>query len=294
MASSKIPPWLRPTRPGPDWRAYEVEVLPGLEPIAAAELRERLGAAARVGPPAAPAACRSRCAATPRRCSSCARPWPSTASSASTSAARPSCSPRRTWRACSAAVGAVVERPAGRLRDAAPLGRRRRLARLHAAGRPAPRRLPTSAGSGRAATSSWPSAAPTDEGWEALVRLTPRPLSARPWRVCNLPGALDATAAHAMARLSAPLQPTPGRPGRPSASSTWPPARARCWSSGSRSARPRSRSESTATRPPSPARAPTCDAAGAERRRSSRPTWPRCRSRIAASTAPSPTCRTAC
>jgi SAM-dependent methyltransferase len=41
-------------------------------------------------------------------------------------------------------------------------------------------------------------------GWEVLVRLTPRPLTARAWRVCNLPGALNAVVAHAMARLAAP------------------------------------------------------------------------------------------
>lgn len=28
--------------------------------------------------------------------------------------------------------------------------------------------------------------------WQVLVRLTPRPLSARPWRVCNIPGGLHA------------------------------------------------------------------------------------------------------
>jgi 23S rRNA G2445 N2-methylase RlmL len=40
--------------------------------------------------------------------------------------------------------------------------------------------------------------------WELLVRTTPRPLSARAWRVCDLPGALDATVAAAMARLTDP------------------------------------------------------------------------------------------
>jgi 23S rRNA G2445 N2-methylase RlmL len=40
--------------------------------------------------------------------------------------------------------------------------------------------------------------------WELLVRTTPRPLSARAWRVCDLPGALDATVAAAMARLAGP------------------------------------------------------------------------------------------
>ena len=38
-------------------------------------------------------------------------------------------------------------------------------------------------------------------GWEVLVRLTPMPLSARPWRVCNRTDALNATVAHAMVTL---------------------------------------------------------------------------------------------
>lgn len=41
-------------------------------------------------------------------------------------------------------------------------------------------------------------------GWEALLRLSPRPLGARPWRVCNLEGALNATVARAMAILGEP------------------------------------------------------------------------------------------
>lgn len=41
-------------------------------------------------------------------------------------------------------------------------------------------------------------------GWDVLFRLTPRPLSARAWRVCNYPGAMNATVAHAMALLTAP------------------------------------------------------------------------------------------
>ncbi len=43
-----------------------------------------------------------------------------------------------------------------------------------------------------------------EEGWEALIRLSPRPLGARPWRVCNREGALNATVAHAMALLTNP------------------------------------------------------------------------------------------
>ncbi len=41
-------------------------------------------------------------------------------------------------------------------------------------------------------------------GWEALIRLTPLPLSARAWRVCNRPDALNATIAHSMAMLAGP------------------------------------------------------------------------------------------
>ncbi|MBC8164168.1 MAG: methyltransferase domain-containing protein [Roseiflexaceae bacterium] len=42
------------------------------------------------------------------------------------------------------------------------------------------------------------------DGWEALVRLSPRPLATRPWRVCNMPGALNASLAHAMVVFSQP------------------------------------------------------------------------------------------
>ncbi|MEJ2666500.1 MAG: methyltransferase domain-containing protein [Deinococcales bacterium] len=42
----------------------------------------------------------------------------------------------------------------------------------------------------------------TGNGWEVLLRLTPRPLSARTWRVCNRPGGLNATLAVAMNRVA--------------------------------------------------------------------------------------------
>jgi ubiquinone/menaquinone biosynthesis C-methylase UbiE len=42
------------------------------------------------------------------------------------------------------------------------------------------------------------------DGWDLLTRLTPRPLSARGWRVVNFPGALNATIAAAMVELSRP------------------------------------------------------------------------------------------
>lgn len=41
-------------------------------------------------------------------------------------------------------------------------------------------------------------------GWECLLRLSPRPLATRAWRVCNMPGAPNATLAHAMMQLSEP------------------------------------------------------------------------------------------
>jgi 23S rRNA G2445 N2-methylase RlmL len=41
-------------------------------------------------------------------------------------------------------------------------------------------------------------------GWEVLIRLSPRPLSARAWRVCNMPGAVHAPTARAMVLLSRP------------------------------------------------------------------------------------------
>lgn len=41
-------------------------------------------------------------------------------------------------------------------------------------------------------------------GWQIRVRLSPRPLSARSWRIRNLPGALNATVARVMVELSRP------------------------------------------------------------------------------------------
>ncbi len=48
-----------------------------------------------------------------------------------------------------------------------------------------------------------PSTAKTG-GWEVLVRLSPRPLSARAWRVCDMEGALNATVASAMIEMTLP------------------------------------------------------------------------------------------
>src|SRR5579872_283277 len=45
---------------------------------------------------------------------------------------------------------------------------------------------------------------PDAGGWTAAIRLTPRPLSARPWQVVGFPGALESTVAAAMVRLGRP------------------------------------------------------------------------------------------
>ncbi|MBC8100514.1 MAG: methyltransferase domain-containing protein [Armatimonadetes bacterium] len=42
------------------------------------------------------------------------------------------------------------------------------------------------------------------EGWDALVRLTPRPSATRTWRVQNYEGALNAAVAHAMVLMTRP------------------------------------------------------------------------------------------
>ncbi|MFC3831339.1 MULTISPECIES: methyltransferase domain-containing protein [Deinococcus] len=39
-------------------------------------------------------------------------------------------------------------------------------------------------------------------GWDVLARITPRPLSARAWRVCNMHGGLNATIAYAVHKLA--------------------------------------------------------------------------------------------
>jgi 23S rRNA G2445 N2-methylase RlmL len=50
----------------------------------------------------------------------------------------------------------------------------------------------------------WVRIRPCRGGWETVVRLSPRPLVTRPWRICNLEGALNAATAQAMVILSQP------------------------------------------------------------------------------------------
>jgi 23S rRNA G2445 N2-methylase RlmL len=44
----------------------------------------------------------------------------------------------------------------------------------------------------------------SDTGWDALLRISPRPLATRAWRVRNFAGAPNASLAYAMARLTIP------------------------------------------------------------------------------------------
>ncbi len=50
----------------------------------------------------------------------------------------------------------------------------------------------------------WLRIRPARGGWETLVRLSPRPLVTRAWRICNFEGALNAATANAMIRLTQP------------------------------------------------------------------------------------------
>ena len=43
-------------------------------------------------------------------------------------------------------------------------------------------------------------------GWQVLVRLGSRPLTARPWRVCDMRGALDASVAAVMVQIAGPAE----------------------------------------------------------------------------------------
>lgn len=42
-------------------------------------------------------------------------------------------------------------------------------------------------------------------GWDVLIRLTPRPLATRDWRICDYEGALNGPTAYAMVNLSKPV-----------------------------------------------------------------------------------------
>ncbi len=43
-----------------------------------------------------------------------------------------------------------------------------------------------------------------EDGWEVLARLSPKPISARAWRVCDMEGALNATIASSMVAMTQP------------------------------------------------------------------------------------------
>lgn len=186
--------------------AYEVEVIPGLEEFAEREIRERFGGLAMLGKTVLPGRVPFRYSGDPRRL---------------------------LWLRVATAVYAVetfdVPRPKALLgheylgRMFALVDRARRLEpsetyatfRLSAAGADTPvfTRLKDELAT---RTNLVPTTGPADllvavrlapdqsAAWQILVRLGSRPLSARPWRRCNLPGALNATVARVMVELAGP------------------------------------------------------------------------------------------
>lgn len=195
------PPPKAPRAAPPALTAFEAEVLPGLEPFAAAELRALRGMRE---PRAAAGAVRFAFAG----------PWAALHA-------------LRTVVAVYAVVPFAVPRPKALLghehltrllaaiaavRRGAPAGERFASFRLGAAGEGSSVLMRLAETLARETGLAFEPEtgelllrlrrAPHQEGWEALLRLTPRPLSARRWRVCNLPGGLNAGVAAAMLALA--------------------------------------------------------------------------------------------
>jgi tRNA (guanine6-N2)-methyltransferase len=205
------PPAPKPPRPvAPTLLRYEADVADGLEALAVAELRALFGDRATIEPPVAQGGIvRFGYTGPPREL------------------ARP-----RTVLAISSRQHFPVPRPRALLGDAHLRALLRQIAVARACASPAAfgslylsaagaesavmQRLKEALAEGTGLTLAPPEAREGDlqlrlrrppdggEGWEALVRLTPRPLSARPWRVCNREGALNATVAQAAIRLADP------------------------------------------------------------------------------------------
>jgi len=191
--------------PGLTALVVECEVLPGLEPFCADEVRRLLGrrAALADGGAVARGAVRFRLSGSPRAVLEL-----------------------RTAVAAYAVVSVPGRRPSALLGDTALFDRVEAVRRMHRPGTFSSFRL-SAPGRDSAALRKLREAltartglvedpedgelflrirrGPEPEGgWEALVRLSPRPLSARAWRRFNLPGALNATIAAVMVELSRP------------------------------------------------------------------------------------------
>jgi SAM-dependent methyltransferase len=178
--------------------------VPGLEAFAAAEVRAVLGRGVRVLAGGAPGRLRLAYAGPPGRLTAL-RSAAAVHAVAFVAGARPS-----------ALLGhEAFGRLRGLLAAATTFAPGARTLRLSAAGATSPV-LARLTGALAAATGLRPVRGPADvlialrrpadggPGWEVLVRLGRRPLSARPWRVCDRPGALDATVASAMVALVSP------------------------------------------------------------------------------------------
>lgn len=195
--------------PGSAWPVYEIEVIPGLEPFVEEELRELAGSAA-------------------DGLSLQDRPHQGRI------AIRYRGDPKRLGLLRSAIAVHMVEtfairnprallghehftRLLGILRRVIPLDSGQRLAtfRLSAAGSDSPTLLRlkgelgqamglASVDSGGDLLIALRRSPDPSQGWQVLVRTSMRPLSARSWRVCDMPGALNATVANVMVRLAGP------------------------------------------------------------------------------------------
>lgn len=179
---------------------YELEVIPGLEEVALEELDERLGSTSATGAIGRPG--RLLVASTPRAELERLRTLVAVHAVVRFAVPRPrALLGDRTLRTVLAALEPVVRRHPGM-----------RTMRLSAAGADSAeliRLRDEIAGAFRLdpvdrAAELLVALRRAAAGWELLVRTTPRPLSARRWRVCDFPGALDASVAAAMVRLIVP------------------------------------------------------------------------------------------
>lgn len=187
-------------------QCYEVETLPGLEEIARREIRQRLGKGARFGGEASGGRI-------PLRYAGGIRDFDSLATAIAVHQVLDFAIPRpkallgqqnltRLIAACRAVIAAHPPGRFGAFRIGAAGSRSAVYQRL--------RReigVATALDANEDAAHLQIAVRRAPEGWQALIRTTPMPLSARAWRVCDMPGALNAAIAAAMVSLM-PSRPT--------------------------------------------------------------------------------------
>ena len=187
-------------------QSYEVETLPGLEVITQREIRQRLGKGARfIGDPNA--------GRIPLRYAGGIRDFDSLATAVAVHLVLDFAIPRpkallgqqhlaRLLAACRAVIDAHPPGSFGAFRIGAAGSRSAVYQRLR-------REIGAATGLDASEDAAHLQIAVRRslEGWQVLIRATPMPLSARAWRVCDMPGALNAAIAAAMVSLL-PARPT--------------------------------------------------------------------------------------